>query len=91
MESILELGYNYSGFSLSPTDAAYTHFSTHDIHHEAMRNNFVATVVNSALVFLKGLKNLTKSQLKTCIVRENITTEIICDPRVVTCDPAKTR
>lgn len=91
MESILESGYNLSGFLLTSKDAANDHFSTHDIDREAMNDNFVVTVVNGALMFLKSRNNLTKSQLRTCILRENITTKAICEPRVVSCDPAKTR
>lgn len=91
MESILETGYDLPGFSLTPKDTAHTHFSTHDIEEEAMNSNFVVNVVNSALMSMKSRYNLTKTQLRTCLSRENITAASVCEPLKVSCDPSKTR
>lgn len=91
MQSVLESGYDLEGFLLTAKEAASAHFATHEIHEEAMNDNFITNVVNIALMSLKSRFNLTKSQLRTCINRENITAEIICEPKNVTCDPSKTK
>lgn len=91
MHSILESGYDLEGFLLTLKDTANTHFATHEIQEEALQENFIVNVVNSALMSLKSRFNLTKSQLRTCISRENITADSICKPKNVTCDPSKIR
>lgn len=91
MELILESGYDTPGFLQTPSDAAFKHFSTHNIEKEAMSDNLIANVANSALMTMQKRYNLSKKQLRICIDRENITIDSICETKKPTCDPLTTK
>ena len=81
---------NISSFLLTPKDPAFVHFSTHDIEEKALSDDFAAQAINRALILLKKSYNLTKSQLRKCIDRENINADSVCEPLQIQCDPTAT-
>lgn len=91
MESTLQQNSNYPGFRLTPNEPAFTHFQTHDIDPATIESNRIATYVNTALTALKGKFNLTKTQFKSCLKRQNISTSAFCVPKKANCIPEQTR
>lgn len=83
--------YDQPGFLLTPTDAAYAHFATHEIAEKAIDDEFTVQVVNDALSTLKNQYNLTKTQLRFCISHENISASSVCQPLTINCDPFTTK
>lgn len=90
MEANLGPIYEASGCSITKNDAAFAHFSTHEIDPEGIEDNQIATFVNTALKALKKEGNYTKSQFKKCL-KNQIITPTICVPKVATCLPFTTK
>jgi primosomal protein N'' len=83
--------FSLPGFLMTPKEPAFAHFATHDIDERALSFEFTVQVVNKALLAVKNKYNLTKSQLRTCIKRENIHINDFCTPLKIECDPATTK
>lgn len=83
--------FDVPGFLLTPTNAAYTHFATHEIAEKAIDDEFSVQVVNDALLTLKNQYNLTKTQLRLCISHEDISASSVCQPLTINCDPSTTK
>lgn len=81
---------NIPSYLLTPQDTAYSHFATHAIEEKALSDEFTVQAINRALIFLKTSYNLTKSQLRKCIDRDNINANNLCEPLKVQCDPTTT-
>jgi hypothetical protein len=91
MEFLLASNYDLPGLTLTESDAAFTHFQTHDIHVAAFEENRFAHYVTDALLSIKNNKSMTKSQFEMCLKTQKYSTSGFCTPRNVSCNPSNTK
>lgn len=72
------------GFFMSASDGGFGLFKTHHMDEEALEDNRVALAFTEALTILKNSRNLTKSQVKTCMKQFSLNK--FCTPKKIECN-----
>lgn len=91
MEKMLSEGANATGIALTKSDAAFSHFSTHEIDADAFEANRLAVIRSMALKSIKTKKDYTAGQLKICFNVTKISTSSFCPVQTADCSFDDTR
>lgn len=71
-------------FFMSPSDGGFGLFKTHQLENGTLEDNRVAVAFVEALTILKNSRNLTKSQVKSCMKKYSM--KKFCTPKKIECD-----